>query len=43
LITPEALVERFIPFAGLKYSTEAFIDYCIPASTPKYNYALIGP
>jgi quercetin dioxygenase-like cupin family protein len=43
LITPEALAERFIPFAGLKYSTEAFIDYCIPASTPKYNYALIGP
>lgn len=43
MITPEALAERFIPFAGLKYSTEAFIDYCIPASTPKYNYALIGP
>lgn len=43
MITPEALAERFIPFAGLKYSTEAFIDYCIPASTPKYNYALVGP
>lgn len=43
MITPEALAERFIPFSSLKYSTEAFIDYCIPASTPKYNYALIGP
>lgn len=43
MITPEALAERFIPFSSLKYSTEAFIDYCIPGSTPKYNYALIGP
>ena len=42
MITPEALKERFIPFASLRYSTEAFIDYCIPACTPKYNYALIG-
>jgi quercetin dioxygenase-like cupin family protein len=43
MITPEALKERFIPFSSLRYSTEAFIDYCIPECQPKYNYALIGP
>ena len=43
MITPEALKERYIPFSSLRYSTEAFIDYCIPESKPKYNYALIGP
>ena len=43
MITPEALQERFIPFAGLSYSSEAFIDYCIPECKPKFNYALIGP
>jgi quercetin dioxygenase-like cupin family protein len=43
MITPEALQERFIPFSNLRYSTEAFIDYCIPECGPKYNYALIGP
>jgi quercetin dioxygenase-like cupin family protein len=37
------LDERFIPFSGLKYSTEAFIDYRIPGCGPKYNYALVGP
>jgi hypothetical protein len=42
-MTPQALQERFIPFASLRYSTEAFIDYCIPECQPKYNYALIGP
>ena len=43
MITPEALRERFIPFASLRYSTDAFIDYCLPECQPKYNYALIGP
>ena len=43
MITPDALSERFIPFSSLRYSTEAFIDYCIPECKPKYNYALIGP
>ena len=43
MITPAALAERFIPFSSLRYSTEAFIDYCIPQCKPKYNYALIGP
>ena len=43
MITPEALAERHIPFSSLRYSTEAFVDYCIPECTPKYNYALIGP
>ena len=43
MITPEALRERFIPFASLRYSTDAFIDYCLPECRPKYNYALIGP
>ncbi len=43
MITPEALQERFIPFSSLRYSTEAFIDYCLPECQPKYNYALIGP
>jgi quercetin dioxygenase-like cupin family protein len=42
MITPEALAERAIPFASLRYTTEAFIDYCIPECTPKFNYALIG-
>jgi hypothetical protein len=43
MITPQALQERFIPFSSLRYSTEAFIDYCIPECQPKHNYALIGP
>jgi quercetin dioxygenase-like cupin family protein len=43
MITPEALQQRHIPFSSLRYTTEAFIDYCIPECTPKYNYALIGP
>ena len=43
MITPAQLAERFIPFSSLRYSTEAFIDYCIPQCKPKYNYALIGP
>ena len=43
MITPAALSERYIPFSSLRYSTEAFIDYCIPECTPKHNYALIGP
>lgn len=43
MITPTELAQRFIPFSSLRSSTEAFIDYCLPESTPKYNYALIGP
>jgi quercetin dioxygenase-like cupin family protein len=43
MIDCNAMRERFIPFSGLRYTTEAFIDYCIPECTPKYNYALIGP
>ena len=43
MITADALKERHIPFASLRYSTEAFIDYCIPQCKPKYNYALVGP
>jgi quercetin dioxygenase-like cupin family protein len=43
MMTADALQERFIPFASLEYSTEAFIDYAIPECTPKRNYALIGP
>lgn len=43
MITPEALRQRHIPFSSLRYSTEAFIDYCIPECKPKYNYALVGP
>jgi quercetin dioxygenase-like cupin family protein len=43
LITPQALTERHIPFTSLRSSTEAFIDYCLPECTPKFNYALIGP
>ena len=42
MITAAELHHRFIPFSSLRYSTEAFIDYCIPECTPKYNYALIG-
>ncbi len=42
MITADALRERFIPFSSLRYSTEAFIDFCIPECKPKYNYALIG-
>ncbi len=42
MISADALAERFIPFANLRYSTEAFIDYAIPECTPKHNYALIG-
>ncbi len=42
MISADALAERFIPFASLRYSTEAFIDYAIPECTPKHNYALIG-
>lgn len=43
MIKPEQLAERFIPFSSLRYSTDAFIDYCLPDCQPKYNYALIGP
>lgn len=39
----QELQERFIPFSGLRYTTEAFIDYAIDECSPKYNYALIGP
>lgn len=42
MISADALAERFIPFASLQYSTEAFVDYAIPECTPKRNYALIG-
>ncbi|MBL8382786.1 MAG: hypothetical protein JNM90_06925 [Burkholderiales bacterium] len=42
MITREALEARHIPFSSLRYTTEAFIDYCIPGCNPKYNYALIG-
>jgi quercetin dioxygenase-like cupin family protein len=41
--TKAMLQERFIPFSGLRYSTDAFIDYRIPGCGPKKNYALIGP
>jgi quercetin dioxygenase-like cupin family protein len=43
MMTPSQLKDRFIPFSSLRYSTEAFIDYCIPECSPKKNYALIGP
>jgi quercetin dioxygenase-like cupin family protein len=43
MITAEALEQRVIPFASLKHTTQAFIDYAIPECTPKYNYALVGP
>ena len=43
MLTEEQIRERFIPFSGLRYSTEAFIDYRIPGCGPKKNYALIGP
>lgn len=41
--TKEQLQARFIPFSGLRSTTEAFIDYAIDECAPKYNYALIGP
>lgn len=43
MLTKEQLQQRFIPFDGLRYSTDAFIDYRIPGCAPKKNYALIGP
>lgn len=43
MLTTEALAARHIPFTDLRYTTEAFIDYCIPECKPKFNYALIGP
>jgi mannose-6-phosphate isomerase-like protein (cupin superfamily) len=43
MLTPTELAERYIPFSNLRYSTDAFIDYCLPECQPKYNYALIGP
>ena len=43
MITPAELARRFIPFSSLRSSTEAFIDYCLPESTPKLNFALVGP
>ncbi len=39
----EELAQRYIAFSGLRYTTEAFIDYAIEECAPKYNYALIGP
>ena len=43
MISADDLAKRFIPFASLESSTEAFIDYCLPECKPKFNYALIGP
>ena len=43
MMTREELLQRFIPFDGLRYSTDAFIDYRIPGCAPKKNFALIGP
>ena len=43
MLTEDQIRDRFIPFSGLRYSTEAFIDYRIPGCAPKKNYALIGP
>ncbi len=43
MLTPAELAERYIPFSNLRYSTDAFIDYCLPECQPKFNYALIGP
>ena len=43
MTTSAELAQRHIPFTALQSSTEAFIDYCIPECTPKFNYALIGP
>ncbi len=43
MLTHDQLQQRFIPFDGLRYSTDAFIDYRIPGCAPKKNYALIGP
>jgi quercetin dioxygenase-like cupin family protein len=42
-LTAQELLARFIPASGLRYSTDAFIDYRIPGCGPKKNYALIGP
>ena len=42
MLTEEQIKQRFIPFHGLRYSTDAFIDYRIPGCGPKKNYALIG-
>ncbi len=43
MITPDEVKRRAIPFDSLRSTTEAFIDYCLPESKPKFNYALIGP
>ena len=43
MLTEDQIKARLIPFSSLRYTTEAFIDYCIPECAPKYNYALIGP
>ncbi|MEO7937662.1 MAG: hypothetical protein ABIR55_03500 [Burkholderiaceae bacterium] len=43
MLNQDQLQQRFIPFDGLRYTTEAFIDYRIPGCAPKKNYALIGP
>ena len=42
MLTEEQIRQRFIPFEGLRYTTDAFIDYRIPGCGPKKNYALIG-
>jgi quercetin dioxygenase-like cupin family protein len=43
IFSAEELQARFIPYATLRFSTDAFIDYRIPGCGPKKNYALIGP
>ena len=43
MCSKDQILERYIPFDSLRYSTEAFIDYRIPGCAPKKNYALIGP
>ncbi|MEY4014306.1 MAG: hypothetical protein RLZZ290_1170 [Pseudomonadota bacterium] len=43
MYTREQLKMRHMPFSGLRYSTEAFVDYCLDECKPKFNYALVGP
>jgi quercetin dioxygenase-like cupin family protein len=43
MYTREQLTARHMPFSSLRYSTEAFVDYCLDECKPKFNYALVGP
>lgn len=43
ILSASELLRRTIPFTALKSDAEAFVDTRLAGSTPKFNFAMIGP